>query len=646
MLPPQALLRALALCFFLIPIIACAPRPDLQSDQARTDPSPAAVTETQLTEGSPEQIAQAYYRLSTQAEGTTALDAQMRAVETLLDQESFTPAGVMLDRFATEDRARWPDLAERRAQLLEGLALMEAGETVAALRTVRDVPVPLDEAETNRRLLLLAEIHRRLELPVDAVRHRVILDERLSGPSAQRNREAIVRTLHGLPTATLREAQRTYPDGAMGEWIALARAVHQGQSAVADWTQAHPDHPGSRAPLKDVLAELAPAGPSLAPGEAGGPVAVLLPMTGRFASLAEAIRQGMDMSAALHVGGPAREIVYLDSGETPETFAAALEQALDQRPAVLVGPLIKTQLPGLEALPAGSPPVIALNRDEDASPLPPQVVQFALSPEQDARAAAARMIADGRYRALMLLSEDRLGDRVGNAFASEYQLLGGTVVAEARVNPEETDFRAQIQPLLGSRSPGDGRYDPQIRSDVDALFIGAAEALVVQLVPQVDYHGGEALPRYSTSLVHEGIPDPWRDRDKRGLIVPIAPLLLAGNSLPDDPRYMEYERASLSGFPSLFAFGADAMTLALDLADLDHDRWIEGRTGSLRLSGTGVIEREPAWARFDENGKLIPLSGFEPYVPTTPETISPLPALPNARMPNVPVREVRSEISR
>ncbi|MFP4155959.1 MAG: penicillin-binding protein activator [Halothiobacillaceae bacterium] len=643
MLVPRVLLRAAALATTLIALTACAPKPALQSTEADADSAPPGTTlpERLLAQGSAREIAEGYYQLSKQAEGNTAVDARMRAVETLVDAEAFAEAGMMLDRFPPEERSRWAERAERRAQLLNGLALMESGETVSALQTIRDVPVPLDEAETNRRLLLLAEIHHRLELPLDAVRHRVMLDSRLAGDEATRNREAIVRALRELPSETLREAEGTYRDGPMRDWIGLGLALQGGQAALADWTASHPEHPASRPPLEQMLTELAPAGPSLSSGRRSGPIATLLPMEGRYAGLSAAIRQGMEMSAAMHREGPVPEIRHFDAGETPEDFTAALDEALAERPAVLIGPLLKGQLPALEGLPAGSPPVLALNLDEAGPPPPPQVVRFALSPEQDARAVAARMIADGRYRALMLLSDDALGDRLGSAFASEYRLLGGAVVSEARVDPEQTDFREQIQPLLGARSPGRGRYDPEIRSDVDALFVGASQALMVQLVPQVDYHGGDDLPRYATALVHEGVPDAWRDRDKRQLIVPTAPLLLAGDSLPDDPRYLEFERASLTGYPRLFAFGADAMTLALDLSGLDHDRWIPGRTGRLRLSGTGVIEREPAWARFDDNGRLAPLSGFEPYVPETadpnavePNAVEPLPALPGPERPN------------
>jgi len=595
-------------------LAGCAPTP------VKTEATPELAAQVAIPEmaellrsGTAEEIADGYRVLAEMTEGSERLERQMRAVEVLVDHERFDQADRMMNSFPAADRAGWANHAPRRAALLDGLARLERGDTARALNTVQNVPVPLTPGESIRRLYLLSEIYQRLDLPVDSLRQRVLLDGLLEGEEAERNRDALWETLSRLPANTLRSARDTYPDQPLQGWLSLAMTERGSPADLTQWQEAHAGHPAVTSGFIERITPQRPILTAIEDAPATSPIAILLPQQGRFAPIGQAIRSGMEMSAALHPGRvpPLR---FIDSGETADDLRRALDEALNARPAAIIGPLLKPQLQALQDLPAGSPPVIALNTSDADLVLPRNVIEYALAPEEDARAVARRMIDDGHYRALILTADTALGRRMARAFESEYQLLGGTVVSRANYSESETDFRNQIQPLLGSRSPS-GRYNPTIRSDVDALFVGATPSLIVQLVPQIDYHGGVELPRYSTSLVYDGNPDPRQDQDKRGLIIPVSPLLLAAGSHPDDPRYVEFEQASLTGFPRLYAFGADAMTLTLNLARLGHDDLLEGHTGQLRLSGTQVVERNPAWGRFGADGLLRPLDGFADFEP-------------------------------
>ncbi|MGM0517882.1 MAG: penicillin-binding protein activator, partial [Pseudomonadota bacterium] len=189
--------------------------------------------------------------------------------------------------------------------------------------------------------------------------------------------------------------------------------------------------------------------------------------------------------------------------------------------------------------------------------------------------------------------------------------------------------------------PDDGPFQPEIRKDIDAVFVAASGRELALVAPQLDYFGADKLPRYSLASVYSGNRDPKRDQDKDRTIIPIAPMLLAGTAGPDHPLRLTYERAQLAGpLPRLFAFGADAAMLAAHLDILLDGGRLSGLTGELTLNPLGLVERQPDWGRF-EDGVLQPIGGIgsgsnignagipaNTVTPDRPDDLVPLPASP------------------
>lgn len=98
--------------------------------------------------------------------------------------------------------------------------------------------------------------------------------------------------------------------------------------------------------------------------------------------------------------------------------------------SIVVGPLLKNNV---EELMKSSTPlnVLALNQPE-AVQNPANVCYFALSPEDEARDAARHIRDQGKQTPLLLTPRSALGDRVANAFAQEWQKLGGGVVLQQK----------------------------------------------------------------------------------------------------------------------------------------------------------------------------------------------------------------------
>ena len=100
---------------------------------------------------------------------------------------------------------------------------------------------------------------------------------------------------------------------------------------------------------------------------------------------------------------------------------------------------------------------------------PQRFYQFALSPEDEAREVARRVIADGRPRGVALVPEGEWGQRVLAAFSAEL-VAGGGALVDKHVYPTGTaDFEQILVDLLGQGGPG--KADLAAARRVDAQFI-------------------------------------------------------------------------------------------------------------------------------------------------------------------------------
>jgi outer membrane PBP1 activator LpoA protein len=593
----------------LVSVLAgCAQNPyPPSSPQGRPSSAQLALNQA-LSSQDPKQIATAQMNLAAQAQGQTRAELQMQAIETAIDAEDFTLANTLLAQANTQNT--WPAISPRRAQLLSGFSLWQQGQTKNALNQVNNLPIPLTPAEGQRRLVLLAAINEALGRPLDAARQRSALNAVLSGALADANRAKLWNDLTLASPNQLSEATKQASDQTYAGWLGLALLYRTRPSELSTWIKNHPDHPAVTSGFTTVLVGQADAAAHIPDVTGNRPIIVLLPLTGEYQPIAKAISDGINFAHDRLGAASDRAVQIQDSGTTVQSFSQALSSALATNPSLIIGPLLKEQIAALNNMPATAPAVIALNTPPDGAALPTGVVSFSLSPDADARATADQMIRDQKMTALTLCADNGAGHRICDAFSREYRLLGGTVVDGALFNPQATDFSNVLRNLLQVRSSSSSSFQPKIRNDVQGIFVGATSQQARMIVPQLDYFGADQLPRYSIGMVYSGTPNPLADQDKNGLVIPVEPVLLAANDGPNDPMLANYERASLSQLPRLFAFGADAMSIAANLnALLDHHT-INGLTGQLSFSLTGEIERKPAWAQFRQ-GLLQPMSGTD-----------------------------------
>lgn len=562
----------------------------------------------------PKQIALAQMQLAAEMSGTQRAELQMRAVETAIDAGDYTLANNLLAHADT--RAQWPAYAPHRAQLIAGFAQWQQGNAEQGLSTVANLPLPLTLSEGLRRLYLMAAIDEASNRPIDAARQRAALDGMLTGPEADSNRAALWKDLNDAPVSELAQAIKAAANPIFADWLGLALVYHTRPGELQSWIRNHPAHPAVTSGFAAML--LSQASTISIPAPSGtGPIVVLLPLTGEYEAISKAISDGINFAHDRLGFAGNRNIKIMDSGTTLASFAQTLTAALAMQPSVIIGPLLKEQIPALSNIPGNAPPIIALNTANDGVALPPGIISYSLSPDADARAAADQMIKDHKMTSLVFAADNGLGHRIADAFIREYTLLGGQILDSAYFDPTATDFSSQLRALLKVHAARTGVFQPKIGTDAEGIFLGATSQQARMIVPQLDYFGADELPRYGVGMTYNGTPNVLADQDKNGLVIPVEPLLLAANAGPNDPLLATYERASLSQLPRLFAFGSDALLIANDLKALLAHQTINGLTGALSLSLTGEIDRKPDWGRFKQ-GVLQPLEGTDTHnLPST-----------------------------
>ena len=405
-------------------------------------------------------------------------------------------------------------------------------------------------------------------------------------------------------------------------WWRLVDAVNgalttQGQrTAWRRWRLDHPNHAAAR---------FVP--PTLA-GTDSGParIALFLPFTGRLKSAGETVRDGF-LSAYFLSGATSRQSIHLYDTTTAPIAALYREAQRDGADAI-VGPLSKEHVADMWALDPAIPTLtlntVAVSETRRAHP-----IQFALTVEDEARAIANRVLADGWRRVIVLRNpenwtarafavlSEHLGPGPGGAGQQQPMNGEGTRLVSTGVFAEGSDVtaivgetllieaskqrHAQIERLVGDEV----EFTPRRRSDVDAVIALVEGSQLASLKPALAFHFASDLPIYVSSQAGRDVTNlddlelfricdmPWR-------LYPPQIKSELREAFPNNHGTAD----------TLFAFGLDAYRLVNQMTRLTtfRDTRIMGSTGILALGTDGVIRREPVWA-------LVKDGRFEPLAP-------------------------------
>lgn len=588
----MACLRPLLLLCVAIMLAACATSPS--STLGELPRTPQASTQQLLEkadQSDPEQAVQLRLAAADQSiqQGN---HAQARSILEKVQLDTLKPAQQIFALTLQAEIALADGKPEQAEQALQHPAFERLGE----------LPV----AQQVRSQLARAEALEATDKPLAAARERVFTAPLLSGEQARPNHEAIWKLISALPEQQLQGAADDDLAGWQSLALSLKRAgtVAQQQRAIDDWIAQNPQHPAAEQlpePLQK-LRELA--------DQPLNNIALLLPMDGQLASVARALRDGF-LAAHLHAqqSGQALRIELYDS-----TRMTSIDDFYRQAQAagvqLVVGPLEKDlvrQLAERDQLPITT---LALNYSDAGQSTPPQLFQFGLAAEDEAREVARRAWADGHRRAIALAPRGDWGGRILDAFRQSWEEAGGTLVA-AQPLAEPVQLANQIADLLqlrNSESRG-GRVSsitdastsnqPTRRQDVDFLFLAATPQQAQQVRPTLIFQYAGDLPVYATSHLHAASHDRTQYLDLEGIRFAETPWLL-NDQLPLRQEVEQKWPQAGGSLGRLYAMGADAYLLAPRLNQLLAlpDTQLDGLSGTLSLNPQQRIERQLPWAEF------------------------------------------------
>jgi outer membrane PBP1 activator LpoA protein len=348
----------------------------------------------------------------------------------------------------------------------------------------------------------------------------------------------------------------------------------------------------------------APPPPEVASGP--GNVALIMPTSGKLSSAGISLREGF-MTAYYQT--PAAQRLHVRFYDTAEIgVGAAVSQATRDGAELIVGPLAREAVTAAAAITSARPPILALNFLPPGTPVPAAFYQFALSPEDEARQVARRVLADGHHNGVALVPSGDWGARVLAAFTQELQAGGGALLAQASFDAARSDYSFEITQVLriSDSVARDKRlesvlgtkleFQPRLRGDIEFIFAASQANTARLLLPQLRFHFAGAIATYATSDSFEA--HPTANQDLEGLLIPDMPWMLGGELA--DRVHDAAHAAWPTGGPHrtrIYAFGYDAYLLA---AALHAQRGatqvaVEGLTGRLSLDAERRVQRELVW---------------------------------------------------
>ena len=504
---------------------------------------------------------------------------------------------------------------ELLAQVTAELRLAQSNPE-AALAALNQVTSSQSQATAIHILLLRSDALFRLNRPATAVGTLMQREALLN-----RSKDVLANHRHiwsGLqatggsipPNAGNREG-----DSILNGWLELGYIAYSNRASLTNlslylehWKQTNPDHPASGDLLPEVLEGLSTL--SNYPDHA----AVLLPLSGKQKSLGEAIRDGY-LAAHFSLGSDARRPDIRIYDTERNGVAAAYQQAILGGAEFIIGPLFKSEVGEIATL-SGNLPTLALNFGPDDVGYPARFYQFALAPEDEARAAANRATDEGQYNAVALIPDSAWGKRVLAAFQDELEKRGGKLLAARSYPDDSADYADVIRDVLLldesyarrdrlAANVGEKlEFKPRRRQDVDLVFIAANAAKGKQLRPQLRFHYAADIPTYATSAIYK--PGSTDNADINGTLFPDMPWLLKPTQavIYDQSVLDKYWGTSSIHLARFYAMGYDAYHLSamLNTTKRVKNTSMQGMTGEIYMNRDGQLHRRLTWAII-ERGK-------------------------------------------
>ncbi|MDY7561824.1 penicillin-binding protein activator [Pseudomonas sp. 10B1] len=553
------------------------------------------------------------------------------SIEQLLEQAAAakTPDQAASLRLSAADQANRQGDVGRAAKILEQVPVdqLKPAQQVYASTLSAELALGRNQPKVALAALSHPSLLRLGELPIDqqvrtglvqaraleadgqilaAASQRVFIAPLLKNGDATANHEAIWSLVSQLPPEQLQGSG----NGDLAGWLSLALAVktagtlEQQQAAIDTWKAQNPQHPAAQQLPLPLIALKALASAPLTK------IALLLPQDGPLVSVARALREGfMAAHYQAQQAGQKPPVIQVFDSSRLTSLDDFYRQAKASGVQLVIGPLEKPLVKQLSNRPHLPITTLALNYSDSRQAGPPELFQFGLAAEDEAREVARRAWADGKRSAAAMVPRGEWGDRVLDAFRQSWQALGGTfIVAEHVDQPvalaqqiadmfqlRNVDARAKsLQNTAGAQAP-----QPTRRQDIDFIFLAATPQLAQQIKPTLVFQYAGDVPVYATSQLFTNSGDQAQYKDLEGIQFCDTPWLL-NTSNPLHQQVIAQWPQAAGSLGRLYAMGIDAYRLAPRLTQLKAlpDTRLDGESGRLSLGQGQRVERQLPWAQF------------------------------------------------
>lgn len=456
------------------------------------------------------------------------------------------------------------------------LADKQPAQALAALKESADTVAP--QLRTRWQLARADALAANGDI-VGAAQERARAHAALTGKARSDNQQTIASLLGSLDDATLRSRAAALPANEplynfagralIARGLPLPRPFDREQATQFDTSKRPPAaRDGYRPPVK---------------------MAVLLPLSGRLATAAQPVRDGL-LSGYYGESRQRPDIQFIDTAGTAAGAVAAYDKAVGAGVDFIVGPLGRDEVDAVFGRAQLPVPVLALNRGKSSPPA--GSAGFSLAPEDDGIIAAEYLRGRERTKVLVVHSNDDNGRRAAAAFRERFTQRGGQVVATIGVNETVGDIGAQV------RAAG----------TVEGVLLAVKAPQARALAPQLALAGAGGATRVGTSQLTIGAGKVEDDMALDGIVYPNeAWNVRSVAGLPSASTAGQILPNARGAAGRLFAFGFDAWKISAYLDKMANEGGLDGATGTLFLDSNGNVLRVPAWSTFS-GGRPMPIA--------------------------------------
>ncbi len=194
------------------------------------------------------------------------------------------------------------------------------------------------------------------------------------------------------------------------------------------------------------------AGPGNGPGAnpiGGGPVAILLPLTGKMADIGKPMLNAAQLALAVP-GSP--DLMVKDTGGTPDGAAKAAQEAIDGGARMILGPVTSAETAQVApvARPAGVP-VLAFTNDHAQAQ--PGVWVLGVTPGQQVRRLLGAVQQAGKGQVAGLLPDTDFGKAMADELTRDASIMGQTPPFVRMIGSGKDNIVSAVNELAALATP-------------------------------------------------------------------------------------------------------------------------------------------------------------------------------------------------